>query len=123
MKNLIVMTETLARAFVHPRTPWCARVVAGLTAAYALSPIDLIPDFIPVIGLLDDLLLIPLGFALAARLIPEEVMEECRARAAGSAEGPARLRLAGIALVAAVWIVLVLCAVLLLRRLLQPSPR
>ncbi len=117
VKDLIVMTETLARAFVHPRTPWYARVVAGLTAAYALSPIDLIPDFIPVIGLLDDLLLIPLGFALAVKLIPGEVMEECRARAAGSAARSPGLRMAGIALVAAVWIVLVLSALLLISRL------
>ena len=60
------------------RTPWYAKAVAGLTVAYALSPIDLIPDFIPVLGYLDDLLIIPVGIALAIKLIPKEVMAEAR---------------------------------------------
>jgi uncharacterized membrane protein YkvA (DUF1232 family) len=62
----------------HPRTPWQARALAGLALALALSPIDLIPDFIPVLGYLDDLLLIPWLLRLALRSIPAEVMEECR---------------------------------------------
>ena len=65
-----------------PRTPWVARIIAGATAAYALSPIDLIPDFIPVVGLLDDLLIVPAGIWLALRMVPPAVMAECRARAA-----------------------------------------
>lgn len=64
-----------------PRTPWYARVVAACTVAYALSPLDLIPDPIPVLGYLDDLLLVPLGLALARKLIPTEVMADARARA------------------------------------------
>jgi uncharacterized membrane protein YkvA (DUF1232 family) len=64
-----------------PATPWAARVVAGLTLAYALSPIDLIPDFIPVLGLLDDLLVVPLGLWLALRLTPAAVRERCAAQA------------------------------------------
>src|SRR5579859_5377671 len=63
-----------------PRTPWYARAVAAAVLAYALSPLDLIPDFIPVIGYLDDLIVVPLGIALALRLIPEQVMSECRAQ-------------------------------------------
>src|SRR5512140_113087 len=63
-----------------PRTPWYAKAVAGLVVAYALSPIDLIPDFIPVLGYLDDLLIIPAGIALAIKLIPKEVMTDARAR-------------------------------------------
>ena len=66
---------------VHPATPGLAKLVAGLTLAYALSPIDLIPDFIPVLGLLDDLLLVPLGLWLALRLTPGAVRRECTARA------------------------------------------
>lgn len=61
-----------------PRTPWHAKFVATLVAAYALSPIDLIPDPIPIIGYLDDLLLLPLGIWFAIRLIPADVMEGCR---------------------------------------------
>ena len=64
-----------------PRTPLAAKVLAAVVVAYALSPIDLIPDFIPVIGLLDDLVLLPLGIALVLRLIPPEVMAEGRAKA------------------------------------------
>jgi uncharacterized membrane protein YkvA (DUF1232 family) len=66
----------------HPRTPWYAKVLAAAVVAYALSPIDLIPDFIPVIGYLDDLVLVPAGIALAVRLVPPDVFAECRAKAA-----------------------------------------
>jgi uncharacterized membrane protein YkvA (DUF1232 family) len=69
---------TLVIAARDPRTPWAARLVAGLVVAYIFSPIDLIPDFIPVLGLVDDLLLVPLGLMLAVRLIPAEVMDESR---------------------------------------------
>ena len=64
-----------------PRTPWCARVLAAAVAAYALSPIDLIPDFIPVLGYVDDLIIVPLGLWLAISLIPKELMEEFRTMA------------------------------------------
>ena len=64
-----------------PRTPWLAKALALLVAAYALSPIDLIPDFIPVLGYLDDLLLVPLGIWLVIRLIPADLMTEYRALA------------------------------------------
>lgn len=60
------------------RTPWYARLVVGLTLAYAVSPIDLIPDFLPVVGYLDDLLIVPVGLWLAARLVPQAVWEEHR---------------------------------------------
>jgi uncharacterized membrane protein YkvA (DUF1232 family) len=79
----LLKTETMALylAYRDPRTPWYARVAAALVVAYAFSPIDLIPDFIPVLGYLDDLILVPLGIALALRLIPAEVMADSRARA------------------------------------------
>ena len=88
-----------------PRTPWHARALALLVAAYALSPIDLIPDFIPVLGYLDDLLLVPLGLALAMRLIPDEVLADARERAAETAQRPVSRRMA-IAIVV-VWVVLI----------------
>lgn len=64
-----------------PRTPWYAKALAAAVVAYALSPIDLIPDFIPVIGFLDDVILVPLGIVLAMKLVPSEVRAECEARA------------------------------------------
>lgn len=74
-------TLALYLAARHPGTPWYAKVFVAVVAAYALSPIDLIPDFVPVLGYVDDLLLVPLGIALAVRLVPAEIMEDCRARA------------------------------------------
>lgn len=84
------------------RTPSLARLTAALVAAYALSPIDLIPDFIPVLGYLDDLLIVPLGIMLAIRLIPAPLMAEFRSRALQLSERPRSN--AGIALVIFVWL-------------------
>jgi uncharacterized membrane protein YkvA (DUF1232 family) len=86
-----------------PRTPLVAKLLAGLVAAYALSPIDLIPDFIPVLGYLDDLLIVPAGIWLAVRLIPAALLEEFRA-VAMARERPRSL--AGAAVVAGVWLAL-----------------
>jgi uncharacterized membrane protein YkvA (DUF1232 family) len=80
-KHLKQHTLTVYFAARDPRTPIVVRALAVLVAAYALSPIDLIPDFIPVIGLLDDLLLVPLGLALVVRFTPPEVLESARAQA------------------------------------------
>lgn len=80
-KRLKMQTFALYLAYQHPATPWYAKVFAGMVAAYAFSPIDLIPDFIPVLGYLDDLVLIPLGVTLALKMIPAEVMAECQTQA------------------------------------------
>lgn len=74
-------TLALYLAARHPRTPWYAKLVVAVVAAYALSPIDVIPDFVPVLGYVDDLLLLPFGIALAVRLVPADVMQDCRMRA------------------------------------------
>ncbi len=76
-------TETYAiyLAYKDPRVPWHARVFAACVVAYAFSPIDLIPDFIPVLGYLDDLILVPLGIALTMKMLPATVLAECRAKA------------------------------------------
>src|SRR4029079_14036777 len=71
-----------------PRRPWYAKALAVCVAGYALSPIDLIPDFVPVIGYLDDLIIVPLGILVVVKLIPPEVMAESRAPAAVAAERP-----------------------------------
>lgn len=88
LKNLKEKARSLKKelnaiylACKNPKTPWYAKAFAALVAGYALSPVDLIPDFIPVLGYLDDLLIIPLGIKLALKMIPPEVMEECRKNA------------------------------------------
>lgn len=86
-----------------PRTPVIAKVVAGLVAAYALSPIDLIPDFIPVLGQVDDLIIVPLGIIAVVRLIPAPLMAEFRVRAGEIAERPSS-RTAAMA-IAAIWVI------------------
>lgn len=93
-----------------PRTPWFAKALALVVAAYAVSPIDLIPDFIPVLGYLDDLVIVPLGILFVVRLIPCEVMEEHREAASKATKRPVS-RLAA-AYVITVWIT---CAAFLAR--------
>jgi uncharacterized membrane protein YkvA (DUF1232 family) len=104
----------LALASRDPRTPWYAKALAICVVAYAFSPIDLIPDPIPVLGYLDDLVLIPLGIALTLRLIPDEVMAESRAKAADNDDKPTNWIAAG--LIVCVWIALVVLTVWLIWR-------
>lgn len=85
-----------------PRTPWIVRALAMAVAAYALSPIDLIPDFIPVLGYLDDLVLVPLGLWWVLRLIPDEVRDAARARAAAVAARPSSPAMAAV--IITVWL-------------------
>ncbi len=73
--------QVVCLAAKHPRTPWYAKLLVALVVGYLLNPIDLIPDFLPVVGHLDDLLLVPAGLALAMKLIPPDVLLECRHQA------------------------------------------
>ncbi len=93
--------ETLALFFAlkHPATPWHAKLLAALVVGYALSPIDLIPDFIPLLGYLDDIILLPLGIALVLRLIPPPVLDDCRLQAAVWHSALPKLWLAAAAIV------------------------
>lgn len=77
-KQLKQNLSLLYRAYKHPRTPWYAKITAIITISYALSPIDLIPDFIPVLGYLDDIIIVPAGIALSLKLIPKDIVEECK---------------------------------------------
>jgi uncharacterized membrane protein YkvA (DUF1232 family) len=103
---LTLKTEihALTIAYRDPRTPWYAKAWALVVAAYALSPIDLIPDFIPILGYLDDLVLLPLGIALAVKLIPAGVMTEARLTAR-QAEGSV-IGKAGAVIITLVWLAL-----------------
>ena len=117
-RRLKAETYALYLAYRDPRVPWYARLVAACVVAYALSPVDLIPDFIPLLGYLDDLVLVPLGLALALRLIPAPVMAECRERAhALLAEGrPTSWR--GAAVIITIWLLGAALAALLVARAL-----
>ncbi|HWI15062.1 MAG TPA: DUF1232 domain-containing protein [Burkholderiales bacterium] len=90
----------------HPRTPFIAKALAAAVVAYAFSPIDLIPDFIPVLGYVDELILLPLAITLVLKLIPEDVMAECRAQADAWLEQKGRKPRSyiGAALIVALWV-------------------
>jgi uncharacterized membrane protein YkvA (DUF1232 family) len=92
----------LALAARDPRVPWHAKAVAACVVAYALSPIDLIPDFVPVLGYLDDLVLVPLGIIAAVKLIPPDVMADLRERATVQASKPSSY--AGAAFIVLIWL-------------------
>ena len=103
-------------AYRDPRVPWYAKAVAACVVAYALSPIDLIPDPIPVLGYLDDLVLVPLGIALAVKMIPGPVLDECRARAAAMTEVPRPVNWIAAAVIIAVWLGLAALVVVVILR-------
>ncbi len=117
-KRLKRETFALYLAGRDPRTPWYAKLLALTIAAYAASPIDLIPDFIPVLGYLDDLVLVPAGIWLVLRLIPAEVMAETRRRSAEKLEmGAAAGRRAAVVIVALWLLAALLCGLWLYRAL------
>ncbi len=100
-----------------PRVPWYAKALAVLTAAYALSPIDLIPDFIPVLGYLDDLILVPAAILLTVRLVPKQIMAELREEAERRLAGRKPRSMVGAVIVVVVWLLLAgLITWLVLRR-------
>jgi uncharacterized membrane protein YkvA (DUF1232 family) len=89
-------TETVALALAarHPRTPWYAKLLIAAVVLYAVTPVDLVPDFIPVFGLIDDLIFVSIAVAIATRLVPTTVLEECRAKAESATLSPRNKRLA-----------------------------
>lgn len=118
-RQLKLETYTLYLAYKDPRVPWYARLFAACVVAYAFSPIDLIPDPIPVLGYLDDLVLVPLGIVLAVKMIPQPVLAECREKAeAAMREGkPVNWVVAGI--IIALWVALAALGVVALARILS----
>jgi uncharacterized membrane protein YkvA (DUF1232 family) len=111
VRQLKEETFALYLAYKDPRVPWYARVFALCVVGYLFSPIDLIPDPIPVLGYLDDLLLVPLGILLAIKMIPEDVLAECREKASATMnEGKPTNWVAG-GIVIAIWLLLVTLAV------------
>jgi uncharacterized membrane protein YkvA (DUF1232 family) len=92
-------------AYRDPRVPWYARLFAALVVAYAFSPIDLIPDPIPVLGYLDDLVIVPLGVWLVLKMIPPQVMVECRLKAQEQLDQGKPVSWVGAVIIAILWLI------------------
>ena len=103
MKRKCVVLQLAMR---HERTPWYAKTLGVLTLLYALSPIDLIPDFIPVLGYLDDLLIVPFGIWMTVKMIPTDVWSECEAEVVQRELGKPAKNWRGAVLVAFLWLLL-----------------
>ena len=115
-RQLSGYTYTLYLAYRHPQTPWYAKVFAALIVGYVFSPIDPIPDFIPVVGLVDEMVVVPIGILIAAKMIPEDVFAECREKAREVAEGEKPVSRVAAVVVVAVWLLCVALAVYLALR-------
>ena len=113
-RALKVEVYALYLAYKDPRVSWYARVLAAVVVGYAFSPIDLIPDVIPVLGYLDDIILIPLGVALAIKMIPRHVLAECREKARDAKDRPVN-KVAAV-VIAIVWMALAVLAVRIVAR-------
>ena len=115
MRALKRKCVVLQLALRHKRTPWYAKTCGILTLLYAFSPIDLIPDFIPVLGYLDDLLIVPFGIWMTLKLMPADVWNECEAEAARLALGKATKDWRGVFLIVFIWLVLLAVGLLVIR--------
>src|SRR5919112_1085714 len=114
-RQLSSYTYTLYLAYRHPRTSWYAKVFAALIVGYVFSPIDPIPDFIPGVGLLDEMVVVPIGVPIAA-MIPQDVFEECREKAREVAEGEKPVSREAAGIVVTVWLLCAALAVFLAMR-------
>ena len=112
-RQLSAQTYAIYLAYQHPKTPWYAKVFAALIVGYVFSPIDPIPDFIPVVGLLDEMVVVPIGVLLAAKMIPPDVMQECQEKAREVAEGEKPVSRVAAVVIGAVWVLCVALAVFL----------
>jgi uncharacterized membrane protein YkvA (DUF1232 family) len=117
-RQLSAQTYALYLAYRHPKTSWYAKVFAALVVGHVFSPIDLIPDFIPGVGLLDEMVVVPVGVLIAARMIPPDVFEECREKARRVAEGEKPVSWVAAVAVVAVWLLCVALAIFLALRVL-----
>ena len=118
-RKLKTETYALYLAYRDPRTPWYAKVFAALIVGYVFSPIDPIPDFIPVVGLLDEMVVVPIGVWIAAKMVPREVFEECQEKARAVAQGEKPVSRVAAVVVIAVWLLCVALAVFLATRVFR----
>src|ERR671912_98889 len=112
-RKLTGQTYALYLALRHPRTPWYAKIFAALIVGYVFSPIDPIPDFIPGVGLLDEMVVVPIGILIAAKMIPPDVFAECRQKAREVEEGEKPVSRVAAVVVVAIWLLCVALAALL----------
>ena len=115
-RHLKIEIYALYLAYRDPRVPWYAKAFVALVVGYALSPIDLIPDFIPVLGYLDDLILIPLGVAVALKMIPEKVMEDCRIRSKEVMSKKKPINRIAAVVIICIWLILIVMTIALVFR-------
>ena len=118
-RQLTAQTYTIYLAYRHPGAPWYAKVFVALVIGYVFSPIDPIPDFIPGVGLLDEMIVVPLGVVLARKMIPEEVFAECKEKAREVEEGKKPVSLVAAVAVVGIWLVCVTLAAFLALRVFQ----
>lgn len=117
VKELKVEVYAIYLAYKDPRVPWYARIFTACVVGYAFSPIDLIPDPIPVLGYLDDLVLVPLGIMLAIKLIPPDVLVDCRVQAREVMKQGKPVNRSAAAIIIIIWIILALLVLVFLARL------
>ena len=106
-------------AYKDPRTPWYARIFAACIIGYAFSPIDLIPDPIPILGYLDDLILIPLGITIVIKMIPQKILQECQEKAQSAQTGGKQKNWIAGSIIIAIWIIAFLITIVFIRRFFQ----
>ena len=105
-RQLKTQTYALYLAYRHPGVPWYAKIFSACIVAYLFSPIDLIPDFIPILGYLDDLILLPLGIMLALKMIPEDVWQECKQEALNAMRQDQPVNWIAAGVIIAIWLLL-----------------
>jgi len=115
-RHLKIEIYALYLAYRDPRVPWYAKAFVALVVGYAFSPIDLIPDFIPVLGYLDDLVLIPLGVAVALKMIPEKIMEDCRIRSKEVMSKKKPINRVAAVVIICIWLMLIVMTIALVVR-------
>ena len=113
VKRLKTETYAIYLAYKDPRVPWYAKVLIAFVVAHTFSPIDLIPDFIPILGYLDDLIVTPLGIALAIKMIPPVVLAECREEARSAVGQDKPTSWAAAAVIVAIWLLLAVLIVVI----------
>ena len=116
-RQIKIEIYALYLAYRDPRVPWYAKAFVALVVGYAFSPIDLIPDFIPVLGYLDDLVLIPLGVFIALKMVPEKVMEDCRTRSKEVMSEKKPINRAAAIVIILIWLMLSVITIALVVRL------
>lgn len=115
-RQLTAQTYALYLAYRHPKTPWYAKVFAVLVVGYVFSPIDPIPDFIPGVGLLDEMVVVPIGVLIAAKMIPRDVFDECKEKAREVEEDEKPVIRVAVVVIVAIWLLCVALAIFLASR-------